>query len=95
MTTFRPPTDNFLSFANIDIDELRTQRGRRAYNLYRHFASQPRGRNVYKLLSGAYKENEPGDLTTVAKTYYGGHEYDVTAEEAADLTANGYGAYLS
>lgn len=95
MTIFRPPTDNVLSFANMDLDVRQTEEGRRAYNLLRHYASQPRGRNVFKLASGAYTENEPADMTTVVKTYYGGHEYEVTADEAADLTANGYGAYLS
>jgi hypothetical protein len=34
-------------------------------------------------------------MTTVTKTYYGGHNNEVTAEEAAALTAAGYGSYIT
>lgn len=95
MPTFQPPTDNFNSLSDFDIDLPRTPKIRAAYNLLRHYQNLPRGRNVYKLVSGTYTENEPGDLSTVAVTYYGGHIYDITAAEAADLTANGYGAYIT
>lgn len=95
MTTFRPPTDLFLNLSNIDIDVKNTEEGRRAVRLFRHYGNLPRGRNVFKLSDGTYVEDEPADMNDVIKTYYGGHEYDVTADEAADLTANGYGAYLT
>lgn len=95
MPTFQPPTDNWHAYSDFDIDMPRTQRVRLAYRLLRHVQNTPKGRNVYKLDSGTYTENEPGDLSTVTKTYYGGHVYDLTADEAADLTAAGYGAYIT
>ena len=55
----------------------------------------PRSANVFKLNDGTYTETQPYDLSTVAVTYYGGHSYDVSAAEAAALTAAGYGAYLT
>jgi hypothetical protein len=50
---------------------------------------------VYLLNTGAYTENQPGDMTTVAKVYYGGHENEVDEAEVASLTAAGYGSYIS
>lgn len=95
MPTFQPPTDDFVNLANIDVDERQTEDGRRAINLFRHFDNLPRGRNVYKLNSGVYVENEPVEWSSIVKIYYGGHIYDVTSDEAADLTAAGYGTYIS
>ena len=95
MPTFKPPTDDFLSLADIDVDVMRTTAGRRAFNLFRHYDNLPRGRNVYKMIDGTYRESDPSDWATVATAYYGGHEYTVTDAEAADLTANGYWAYIS
>jgi hypothetical protein len=34
-------------------------------------------------------------MTTVAITYYGGHENVVSDAEAASLTAAGYGSYIT
>jgi len=34
-------------------------------------------------------------MTTVSVIYYGGHATEVTATEAASLTAAGYGEYIS
>jgi hypothetical protein len=34
-------------------------------------------------------------MTTVTKTYYGGHGNEITTEEAAALTAAGYGSYIT
>jgi hypothetical protein len=95
MPTFQPPTDNFHSLADFSVDLPNSPEVRRAYGLLRHYGSLPRGRNVYKLDTGTYTENEPSDMTTVVITYYGGHVYDLTEQEAADLTAAGYGAYIS
>jgi hypothetical protein len=50
---------------------------------------------VFKLDDGSYVENEPADMSTVAVTYYGGHDYEVDAAEVASLTAAGYGDYIS
>jgi len=94
MSIFIPPTDDFVQQA-IMPDEFSSTEMRMAYRLYRHYAPTARGRNVYKLTNGTYTENEPADMTTVAVTYYGGHATEVTATEAASLTAAGYGAYIS
>ena len=95
MPTFQPPTDDFLSLWNFSVDLPRSPSVRRAFHLFRHFESLPRGRNVYKLDTGTYTENEPSDMATVVTTYYGGHVYDLSDQEASDLTAAGYGAYIS
>lgn len=49
---------------------------------------------MFKLVDGSYVESEPSDMSTVVVTYYGGHSYDVTANEEADLVAAGYGDYI-
>ena len=95
MPTFQPPTDDFVNLSNIDIDWRGTEDGRRAINLFRHFDNLPRGRNVYKLNSGVYTENQPMTWDDIATVYYGGHVYDITSDEAASLTAAGYGTYIS
>jgi hypothetical protein len=50
---------------------------------------------VYKLTDLSFTENQPGDMTTVAITYHGGHVHTISAAEAADLTAAGYGANIT
>jgi hypothetical protein len=50
---------------------------------------------VYLLNTGTYTENQPGDMSIVAKVYYGGHDIEVDATEVASLTAAGYGSYIS
>ena len=94
MSIFRPPTDNFM-FLGIPPDNMASQEERMAYSLFRHYMSEPRGRNVFLLADGTYTENEPSDMTTVVKTYYGGHNNEVDANEVASLTAAGYGEYIS
>lgn len=95
MPTFTPPTDNFHALSDFDVNLPNSPSVRRAYNLLRHYGSLPRGRNVFLLANGTYTENEPSDMTNVVTTYYGGHVYDITSDEAASLTAAGYGAYIS
>ena len=69
--------------------------GRRRHNLFRHYANRPQGRNIYRLNDGSYTENDPSDYSMVSRVYYGGHVYEVTAEEETELTAAGYGAYIT
>lgn len=94
MSTFRPPTDDFVILGippkEFDPEEVRT-----AYNLFRHYDPEPRGRNVFLLTNGTYTENEPNDISTIRKVYWGGSENEVTADEVASLTAAGYGAYIT
>ncbi len=93
MAIFRPPTDNFV-FLGVPPQPGDSREKRLAYRLYRHYAPLPRGRNIYKLIDGSYVEDEPYDMQLVDITYYGGHDNVVTAQEAEDLTAAGYGAYI-
>jgi hypothetical protein len=94
MSIFRPPTDDFVPLAlppkPDDPEEVRL-----AYNLFRHYGNDPRGRNVFKLTNGTFTENEPNDNTTIARTYFGGSDNIINDQEAAELTAAGYGAYIS
>jgi len=50
---------------------------------------------VFKLTNDSYTESQPGDMSTVAITYHGGHEHPVSVDEAASLTAAGYGSNLT
>jgi hypothetical protein len=94
MSTFRPPTDDFMVLG-IPPKEFDSQEARVAYKLFRHFDAEPRGRNVFLLTDGTFTENEPNDITTISKVYWGGSDNEVTAAEVASLTAAGYGAYIS
>ena len=95
MATFIPPTDLLHNFADFDIEIPFTEEQRLAYNHLRHFQANPRGRNIYKLSDGTYVDNEPSDMSTIVITYHGGHEHEVSADEASSLTAAGYGSYIS
>lgn len=94
MATFTPPTDNRVDWSAMDDDDWYDPNRRLQHHLFRHFQNGPRGRNVYKLVSGAYTESEPSDQTLIAVTYHGGHSHEVSSAEAAALTAAGYGAYV-
>ena len=98
MAIFRTPTDNFSrkTLSEMFIKGIvLSQEQRLANRLASHVAPTARGRNVYLLNTGAYTENQPGDMATVAKVYYGGHDIEVDATEVASLTAAGYGSYIS
>ena len=94
MAIFRPPTDDFMVLG-IPPKEFDSQEARMAYSLFKHFDAEPRGRNVFLLTNGTYTENEPNDITTISKVYWGGTDNQVSADEVASLTAAGYGAYIS
>jgi hypothetical protein len=94
MSIFRPPTDDFMVLG-IPPKEFDSKEVRLAYRLFKHFDNEPRGRNVFLLVNGTYTENEPNDITTIRKVYWGGTDNEVTADEVASLTAAGYGAYIS
>ena len=95
MATFTPPTDNLYNLSDFDVQEPFTAERRLAYSFLRHYAALPRGRNIFKLSDGTYVENEPADNSTGVITYYGGHDHEVDATEAAALTSAGYGAYIT
>jgi hypothetical protein len=98
MAIFTPPTDNYVRptlAENFTKGLVLSQEQRLANRLASHVRPTPRGRNVFLLTNGTYTENEPSDMDTVAKVYYGGHNIEVTADEVASLTAAGYGEYIS
>lgn len=94
MSTFRPPTDDFVVLG-VPPKEFDSQEARMAYSLFRHFDAEPRGRNVFLLTNGTFTENEPNDNATITRVYFGGSDNEVSADEVASLTAAGYGAYIS
>ena len=94
MSIFRPPTDNFVVLG-VPPKEFDSQEARLAYGLFRHFDAEPRGRNVFLLTNDTFTENEPNDISTIKKVYWGGSENEVSASEVASLTAAGYGEYIS
>jgi len=86
--TFVPPTSNEVTSVLPETDGI-------ALFLFRFYAPQARGKNVFKLNDGTYVEDDPAEFDTIVKTYHGGHIHEITAQEASDLTAAGYGAYIS
>ena len=95
MAIFRTPTDPFHNLSSFDVDIPWSEAKRLAYKFLRHYRPLPQGRNVYKLTDGTYVENQPADMSTVAILYHGGHDHVVTPQEVSDLTAAGYGDYIS
>ena len=87
MATFTPPTDEIVRWADPFDSAIE-------HRLFRFLHAGERGRNVFKLTNSSYTEDQPGDMTTVAVTYHGGHSHTVSADEAAALTAAGYGSYV-
>ena len=84
MATFKPPTDLLVSFA------VRGETG-----ILASLKPFPRGRNVFKLVDGSFTESQPSDPARIEKIYHGGHVHVLSAQEEADLTAAGYGAYIT
>lgn len=84
MATFKPPTDNFVYWAET-ADE----------GIFSYLKPWPRGRNVFKLTNGSFTENQPMDQDSIAITYHGGHIHELTAQEEQDLRDAGYGDYIT
>ena len=93
MPTFIPPTEN-VTYMGATPQKTDGADKRLTHRLFRHYAPLPRGKNVYKLVDGSYSEDDLLDVSVIDITYHGGHEIPITSEEAADLTAAGYGAYI-
>jgi len=98
MSTFSPPTEDLV--VPVIVGEYMNgqylpNEQRAANRLGTHIVASPRGKNVYLLTDSSYVQKQPSDMTTVTKTYYGGHNNEVTAEEVTALTAAGYGSYIT
>lgn len=89
MPTFKPPTDNLLTYI-----DRNNQQGL-GYQLFKFYSAEPRGRNVFKLTDSSYVETDPADFNSILVTYHGGHDHQVSDAEAALLTAAGYGEYIT
>lgn len=88
MPTFSPPTENVVHYGDYSQGGLQLR-------LWRFFRPEARGINVYLLDDGTYTEVDQRDTGQVVKVYLGGHVIDITDDEAASLTAAGYGAYIT
>jgi hypothetical protein len=83
MPLFRTPTDDLVRYAELNGQGL-------GHRLFRFYKSDPRGRNVFRLVDGSFTENEPNDINEISKVYWGGSENFVTDAEADALVAAGY-----
>lgn len=86
MATFQPPTRDEVNYSDFFGRTVETR-------LFSRVTPSARGINVWKLNDGSFTEIEPafGNFVFV---YYGGHIYDVTPQEEAELVAAGYGVYI-
>ena len=66
----------------------------RADRLFAHVPPGVRAENLYRLSDGTYTINDPRD-GSATREYLGGHNIFLTDEEVAELTAAGYGAYIT
>jgi hypothetical protein len=49
---------------------------------------------VWKKTDGTFTESQP-EAKDVVKVFFGGHLNEITAAEQAELTAAGYGVYIT
>ncbi len=83
MTTFTPPTDNYVNWA------LPGDRG-----IFAVLKPGLRGRNIFKLTDGSFTEFQPANYEDIAFTYHGGHVHEIDATQEAELIAAGYEDYI-
>lgn len=69
--------------------------GNSANRLRRYDRSNVRGLNLYKLTDGSYTTVEQRNQGQVAKLWHGGRNHFLTDDEVAELTAAGYGDYIT
>jgi len=84
---FRVPQTTTYAFATLFGDN-------RADRLFAHVPPGVRAENLYRLSDGTYTINDPRD-GSATREYLGGHNIFLTDEEVAELTAAGYGAYIT
>ena len=83
MTTFTPPTDNYVNWA------LPGDRG-----IFAVLKPGARGRNIFRLNDGSFTEFQPASYDDIAHIYHGGHIHTIDSTEEAQLRAAGYGDYI-
>lgn len=84
MATFTPPTDNLVVWSE-----------RYESGIMARLRPGRRGRNIFRMTDGSYREDTPYDYWNIEKIYHGGHVHEINATEVAQLTAAGYGDYIT
>lgn len=84
---FRPPATDFYRGG----DRL----GEGVDNRLGTYYKDVRAPNIYKLTDGTYTIVDPRGADRIAKVYLGSHANFLDAQEVADLTAAGYGDYIT
>lgn len=84
---FRPPATDFYRGG----DRL----GEGVDNRLGTYYKDVRAPNIYKLANGTYTIIDPRGDGLIAKIYLGSHANFLTDQEVADLTAAGYGEYIT
>jgi hypothetical protein len=88
---FRVPQTTTYSFASSVYD---ITYDRPKDRLFSRVPALIRAENLFETTNGDYTINNPGSADTV-KIYYGGHNIFLDDTEVAELTAAGYGAYIT
>lgn len=87
MPTFSPPAQDSFAWANYRDKSAEHQ-------LFGYVRKGSRAQNLFYLTNGTFTNVDPLNPNLVDKVYYGGHIYEITEEEAAILTAGGYGSNI-
>jgi len=84
---FRIPTTTGFAWAEMFGDRLSDR-------IFAHIPQGVRVENLWRLSDGSYTINNPG-YGVATREYLGGHNIFLTDEEVSELTAAGYGAYIT
>lgn len=93
---FSPPTVD--DGPAVDFDKKEMEENPLGYRLFRHSRGRTRGRTVLKAADGTYTTVDTptqDQVDAAAVAYMGGRVYQITAAEAASLTAAGYGSNIN
>jgi hypothetical protein len=63
--------------------------------LFAHSPKGPRAKNLYRLTDGSYTTTDPRRPELIERQYFGGHDNFLTDPEIVELTAAGYGSYIT
>lgn len=85
---FRPPFDGEFRWAEYGATDSTSM-------FFGRMRPGQKASNIYKMVDGTYTTIPSRDYSIVSRVYHGGHENLVTPEEKADLTAAGYGDYVT
>jgi hypothetical protein len=63
--------------------------------LFAHTPKGARAKNLYRLTDGSYVTTDPRKPELITRTYLGGHDNFLSDQEVTELTAAGYGSYIT